>query len=261
MIDLGIWMIRGGSFGFDATTKLILAIVAILICVYDWKKNKRKDYLWVFLIGILIWTAVEIISQATGMREMPVHLLFGIEIPYYIGAILQGAAEGAYVAVLGLFIADSFFIKRDRRDSVLALIILLVPSILGLAVEGIQTPDYGGVVPSRRLMFTPMATIYLAISIVVSVVWLLKTNPEFRRRAIYMFVGMVAIAVVFTVFDYFSGVRWIEVGPVGGPWLHAPLLTEFGALNYDIFIEIAAAYVPFLVLPCVFRLIKSKQKE
>jgi len=34
-------MIRGGEFGFEFTKKLLLTAIAILIVVYDWKKNHR----------------------------------------------------------------------------------------------------------------------------------------------------------------------------------------------------------------------------
>ena len=40
-----VYMIRGGAFGFDFGYKLILSIITILICIYDWKTNdKRLDY-------------------------------------------------------------------------------------------------------------------------------------------------------------------------------------------------------------------------
>ena len=55
MIFESIFMIRGGSFGEDFGRKLIMSIIGLLICVYDWKTNdKRKDYFWVFIVGTII---------------------------------------------------------------------------------------------------------------------------------------------------------------------------------------------------------------
>lgn len=252
MVD--IWMIRSGAFGWDSTTKLILTLVAIAICLYDWKKNKRKDYIWVFIVGTVIWATVEMVQNLSGMRVMPTHVLFGLELPVWAGAILQGTSEGAYVAVIGLFVADRFFLKENRKEGLVGFAIILLPSAIHLMAEGIQPI---GTPTSQRLMFTPTSFIFLGAMILISVIWLVRTNSEFRRRGIYMYVGMVILAIVFTVFEVVGGARWIGIGPFASP-VPADMLISIGALSYDVFIEIAAAYVPFLVIPCVFRLIKPK---
>ncbi len=254
-----IWMIRGGEFGYEFTTKILLTLIAILIVVYDWKKNKRKDYLWVFLTGALIWASVEWLLQSTGTRSMPIQELFGIDIPRFLGVIFQGTSEGAYVAVVGLFVADRFFMQQTKnwKEGAVGIGIMVFLPLLRFAREGIQNPQVGlEDIPSRRLMFDLIGTIFIAIIVILSVVWILRTNPEFRRRAIYMFLGMVLLAVCFTIMEWIGGTRWIEMGPVGGPWDRATPLVEFGALAYDVVVEIAALYIQFLAIPCLLRLIK-----
>lgn len=257
MVD--IWMIRSGAFGWDSTTKLILTLVAIAICLYDWKRNDRKDYIWVFITGAIIWGGIELVQNLSGMRVMPSHVLFGVELPVWAGAILQGTSEGAYVAVIGLFVADRFFLKENFKEGVVGLAIMVVPSSLRLMFVGIQ--PYGiGIPSSERLMFTPIASIVLAIMVLSSVVWLVKTNATFRRRGIYMYIGMVILAVSFTTFEVLGGARWIGVGPASSI-VPADVVISVGALSYDIFIEIAGAYVPFLVIPCVLGLIKLRKNK
>ncbi len=260
---MGIFMIRGGEFGFEFTTKLLLTLIAILLVLYDWKKNDRKDYLWVFLTGTIIWATVELVLQIAGIRVMPTHELFGIEIPRFIGVIFQGSSEGAYVAVVGLFVADRIFIDKTKnvKEGLIGIVaIMLGMPLIGLLREGIQIPDVGNpLIPSRREMFTPVSTIFIAIFLIFAVVWILKTNPELRRRAIYMFLGMVILATCFTLLEWVGGTRWIEVGadPV---WTRAPALVEFGALAYDAIIEIAALYIPFLAIPCVLGVIRAEDR-
>ena len=257
MVDF-IWMIRGGSFGFDFNVKLALTLITILICLYDWKKNKRWDYFWVFLIGAIIWSLIELFNQLTGQRNMPNAILFGFEIPDYVAIPLQGISEGAFVAVLGLFIADRLFNKAKWIGGLIGVLIIIVPSALNLILNGIQIPEVGNpLIPSRRQMFTPAATIFFAIMVIITVVWLWKTNPEFRKRAYLLFISMLIIALIFTVFEYIGGTRWIEVGPLEGPWSRALPLIEFGALTYDIVVEIALAYMPFFAIPCALKLIRS----
>jgi len=260
MVDF-IWMIRGGSFGFDFNVKLALTIVAILLCLYDWKRNKRWDYFWVFLIGALIWSLTEVFNQLSGQRHMPDAYLFGFQLPLYISIPLQGTSEAAFVAVLGLFIADHLFDKRKWIGGMIGILIILTPTALNLIINGIQIPDVGNpLIPSRRQMFTPAATIFLAVMVIIAVVWLWKTTPEFRKRGYLLFISMLIIAVIFTILEWVGGTRWIEMGPVGGPWIRAPPPIEFGALTYDIVVEIAAAYMPFLAIPCALRLIKPTKQ-
>ncbi len=255
-----IWMIRGGEFGSDSTLKLILSIIAFAICIYDWKRNNRKDYIWVFIVGALIWAGVEIMQNMSGMRIMPDHVLFGVNLPVWAGAILQGTSEGAYVAILGLFVADRFFLKENRKEGIIGLAIMIVPSALRLIREGINHPIDTGVITSARAMFTPVSFIFLGTMVLISIIWLVRTDPEARRRGIYMYVGMVILAVVFTMTEVIGGTRWIGIGPDYGSIALADVATNIGALSYDIFIEIAAAYVPFLLIPYVFGLIRTKEK-
>ncbi|MHA1276865.1 MAG: hypothetical protein ACTSQI_07210 [Candidatus Helarchaeota archaeon] len=254
------WMIRAGEFGYDSTLKLILTLIAIAICIYDWKQNNRKDYFWVFLVGAMIWAGVEIMQNMSGMRLMPTHVLFGIELPVWAGAILQGTSEGAYVAVLGLFVADNFFLKENRKVGIVGLVIMIVPSTLRLIREGIHLPINPSIITSARAMFTPVSFIFLGTMVLISIIWLVKTTPEARRRGIYMYVGMVILAVIFTVTEVIGGTRWIGYGPDYGSIVLADVVSNIGALSYDIFVEIAAAYVPFLLIPYAFGLIRSKEK-
>jgi heme/copper-type cytochrome/quinol oxidase subunit 4 len=257
---MGIFMIRGGEFGFEFSTKLLLTLIAILIVVYDWKKNDRKDYLWVFITGTVIWASAELLLQLTGVRVMPVQEFFGIQIPRAVGVIFQGTSEGAYVAVVGLFVADRLVIQKTKnwKEGLTGILAIMVGlPLINFFRNGIQVPDVGNpAIPSRRLMFDPVGTIFIATLVIIGVIWILKTNPEFRRRAISMFLGMVLLAFCFTLFEWIGGTRWIEVGPELGPWLRAPPLVEFGALAYDVMIEIAALYVPFFAIPCMLRAIK-----
>ena len=73
----GIFIIRGGFFGFDWTHKLFYLLGGIALCIYDWKKNKRKDYFWVYLFGALLYI---------GVWRKQKWDTFGTEVNGYIGA-------------------------------------------------------------------------------------------------------------------------------------------------------------------------------
>ena len=54
----------------------------------------------------------------------------------------------------------------------------------------------------------------------------------------------------------------LETDEVGSPGnlRHAPPLIEFGALTFDIVIEITLMYLPYYALPCMWGLIKPKNE-
>jgi len=248
-----VWMIRGGAFGFDFHMKFALVIVTILICFYDWKRNNRKDYWWVFLIGAILWSVTELVLQLLGVRMIHSAYLFGVEIPFIFAVILQGISEGAFVTVIGLFIGDRL-LRRNWKEVVAGVGIMVAPFIISLLIYGVQIPDVGGDVPSRRLMFTPLATILLMSILVTMIIWFVKVNPTTRKRGYFLLFSMIIIGLLLNFFDYLIGTRWAEVGPISS-LVRAPLLLEIAVLLYDAVIEIAVAYMLFFIIATVARLI------
>jgi hypothetical protein len=264
-----VFMVRGGSFGEDFSLKLIISIVSFLVCVYDWKKNERYDYFWVFLTGSIIWTCAETILQLLGTRLIQQKYIFGIDITdqLWITIPLQGISEGAAIAIMGLFFGDLILNPETRKKGLIIfaflLSLLLINFYRGINFENV---DVGGNVPSRRNIFTPLSLIYLFLLILPAIYWLIKTNPESRKRATSMYLVMVIFATIWTLIEWLTGQRWIEMGiqnPDGtySNLRRAPPIVEFLALGYDVVIEIALAYVPFLAIPYLLRLIKTNKKE
>lgn len=266
-----IFMIRGGAFGEDFTGKLIWSIIALIACFYDWKmKGKRLDYFWVFLIGTLIWSTTELILQLIGTRVMQRKFLFGFEITSWLWLTipLQGISEGALPALIALFFGDRIMNEETRKRWIIIFIIFMVLAQLpsGIYFYGIHFNDVnvGGDVPSRRNMFTLMAIIYLSILIAPAIYWIITTDSEPRKRGIYMFILLLINTIYWTFWQCITGQRWIEVGIVNADGTfsnlrRAPPLIEFTALAYDVVIEIVLAYMPFLAIPYLLKLIKSEE--
>ena len=75
-----IYIIRGGFFGWEFTIKLLYVIFGLILCIYDWKKNKRKDYFWVLIFGTMLYIGSEIMLFLFGGRVMQEKFLFGINV-------------------------------------------------------------------------------------------------------------------------------------------------------------------------------------
>lgn len=112
-----IYMIRAGEFGAKLAPRLLFSFFAFGPVAWDLVRNRRLDYLWIFLTGLLIWTAAEAILQTGAVRTMVPQSLYGFPISPAAAILIQGAAEGASVAILGIFIADRLLKKGGARWS------------------------------------------------------------------------------------------------------------------------------------------------
>jgi hypothetical protein len=97
--------------------------------------------------------------------------------------------------------------------------------------------------------------------IVIGIIWLVKTDKKSRKRGLYMIGIMLILMIVWSFGEWFSGQRWIEVGPEEGPWTLAPPLLQFGMFLYDIVIEMGLFTVCFLAVPYLLKLIKPEKQE
>ncbi|MBD3254183.1 MAG: hypothetical protein GF383_03780 [Candidatus Lokiarchaeota archaeon] len=272
MISESIFMIRGGSFGEEFTLKLVMSLIGLGICLYDWKvNNNRKDYFWVFLVGTIIWSTAELVQQIIGTRVLQRKYLFGLDITnaFWLTIPLQGMSEGAFVAVVGMLFGDRMFDKKNRKYwigiFVIALIVRLAMALSnGINFNSVNAGDPS--VPSRRDIFPPIAVIFIISMCSIAIIWLITTTPPARKRGISMYLVMVIFIAWWTFTEWLTGQRWIELGMINADGSYsnlrrAPPLIEFLALTYDVVVEVSLIYVPFLAIPYWLGLIKTEDIE
>ncbi len=262
MLLESIFIVRGGFWGEEYDFKLLFAIVAIFICIIDWKLKDRKDYFWVLLIGFIFWSSVELLLQIIGVRDMPNRYLFGMEIPMWLSIPFQGLSEGVLVSIMSLFIADFYIDKETRKFSLITFAIVVVLITLVMFSHGIYTPNVGGDVPSRREVF-PIWELLIIVFIAPSIYWLYTAEKEVRRRGIYMFIIMFILGCIWYLVYWLSGQRWVEIGtknPNGtySNLRRAPPMLELMVILYNASVELALIYLPFLAIPYLLGLIKQK---
>ncbi|GAB4307989.1 MAG: hypothetical protein Kow0069_05860 [Promethearchaeota archaeon] len=252
-----VFMIRGGAFGTDFEAKLVMVAAAFAGVLYDWRRRGRLDYAWTFLFGTATWTLAELVLQTSGVREIHQATLFGAPLPFAASVTLQGASEGAVVAVLGLFCGDRMLEKGSRWRGALVLLLTTAAAATKALLGGPPDRDVGGDVPSRREVFAAGPVAFLSVVGALVVAWCWRTDSQTRRRVLAMFVSMVVFAGFWTLAEFVANARWIEVESAGGLVLAPPAL-QFGALAWDVVVEIALAYIPFFAVPRVLGLIKSQ---
>jgi len=267
-----VFMIRGGTFGFDFGYKLIIAIITILICIYDWKTNdKRLDYFWVFLTGTLIFCLFEVMMQFFGIRAIQEKFLFGINITTWLWLTipLQAISEAAFVAILGIFFSDKIMEEETRRQWTVYFIIVMVlryviPTIVLLSMGHNYADVNAGdpSIPSRRDIFAIGTIFSISILSFLALYWLIRTDSQSRKRGLYLIYVMLLISVVWTIGEWITGQRWIEVGIMNPDGSYSNLrradpLLEFVILTYDAVIEMTLIYTAFVAIPYLLKLIKS----
>ncbi|MHA1256194.1 MAG: hypothetical protein ACTSQD_00830 [Promethearchaeota archaeon] len=273
MIFESIFMIRGGAFGFDFGYKLIVSIITILICFYDWKTNdKRLDYFWVFITGTLIFIMAEIGMQFSGTRVLQEKFLFGVNITTWLWLTipLQAISEMTYLAVLGLLFSDKIMNEETRKHWTVYFIIVtilryIIPAIVLLSMghnyANVNAGDPS--IPSRRDIFAIETILSILILSFLTLYWLIRTDRETRKRALFLFYTVLGLSIAWTIGEWITGQRWIEVGIKNpdGTYSHlqrADPLLEFVILAYDVVIEMVLMYISFLAIPYLLKLIKSE---
>ncbi|MHA1732105.1 MAG: hypothetical protein ACTSU5_09180 [Promethearchaeota archaeon] len=248
-----VYMIRNGSFGTDFGVKVLMVVLALVACAYDWRTEKRGDYAWAMVFGTAVWTVVEVALQSTGVREIHRGVILGWELPAWFSILLQGASEGAVIAVLGVFCGDRIRDPGKRKVGVGVLVAVVVAVVLTTANQAAVTRDVGGDVASRREVFTVASVVFLSAVTLFVVVWLWKSPLPVRSRGIHMLVTTVVFATAWTLAEFFAKTRWIETGTPGN-FARAPPLIEFTTLSWDVVVEIGVMYVPFLAIPQLLHL-------
>ncbi|MHA1281726.1 MAG: hypothetical protein ACTSQP_04400 [Promethearchaeota archaeon] len=255
-----IYMIRNGLMGTSSELRFIFSLILIFACILEWKIAKSLDYFWVFIIGTIIWTFVELTLQISGIREMHQNSLFGIEIPFAISIIIQGAFEGATLTLIALIIGDLLLSKnqKSKKGEIFLLSIIFVILILIAFSQAKPYKDIGGNVASRRDMLFMPGMILLISFAIVDVIWFWRRSDIMaKKRAFMIFLIICIMGIVWTIAEVIANIRWIEIGTLDN-LQRAPPLIEIGAFAYDIIIEAGTAYVIFFIIPYELGLIKKK---
>ena len=248
-----IYIIRGAGFGRDFTPKLLIAFITIGIVMWDWRKQRRLDYLWVFVCGSLLWAAAEALLSLQGIRDMPIRTLFGRPLSLTLSWAIQGMSEGAFVAVVSLFVGDRI-LNRSTRISGLISGVVVLGTIALATFRSRQFLLYLGPA-SRRDLLDPRALLTLVVlSLVVIMFYVIR--KRWRQRTLMMFGFMVCLGAVWSSAQVAVGGRWVEIDSAGHGYERAGSLITFSALAFVVAVEIALVYVSFLAIPVFLGLMR-----
>lgn len=266
---MSFFIIRGGFFGFEYTYKVFWILVALAACIYDWRKNKRRDYFWVFLIGSFLYIGAEVGMFFSGARTFTDRFIFGIDISnlHWFTIPVAAIADVPVIAVFCLFIGDRLMNKETRKAGwiffSLYMILKNIIQFTVLAILGYKftSKDVGNPDIFARRDMLDLATVFsIAGMVVLTIVWLFFASKDARKRVLFMFLMMVAFMSTWSLGEWLTGQRWIETG-ADPTWTLAIPAYQFAFFAYDIVVEMGLFTLSFLAILYIFRSIRGRLRK
>jgi len=186
---------------------------------------------------------------------MPERYLLGYVLPTPISLLMQGIAEGATIALLGLFVGDRLIEPHSRKSGIAFLLLLCV----GILLREWQAAPTGAeaVVYSRRNLLTVASLLFLGVVATFNIAFYIR-NPAHRIRMRGMGGVILVIAGLWTPAQVLTGARWIALtGPSPESLVQAGWVTALAALTYSILVEISLLLVTLYTVPAALGLIRS----
>jgi len=177
-------------------------------------------------------------------------------LPLPVSALLQGMAEGAFVAVFSLFAGDRLQNKQTRTIVLFLFFTACVVLLFGAIFRADGMPPLTGP-PSRRNILAPRALVFLACMTLFNVIFWFKYKAH-RKRALAMAAAMLMLVTLWTLQQVYVGGRWVEIyDAASGAYVKAPFFISLLVMSFDVFFEMIMAYIPFLTLPVMLGGIKD----
>ena len=237
-------IVRIGDFATKANTKINYCLFSLGLCLEEYITNNSTDCFMILSFSTLIWTFIEFFLHASNTRIIKPMVYFynkndSVIVPHYLGLFLQGFQEGGCITTFGLYFGDRFF-SFNHNVCLHVLISLIVLNVCNKTKTTKQT--------SVRQVNTTGSLIAMS-SITLYNINSLYQYPEHRYRQISMFFVMMYVSSWWTITAWYNGFRKVIVYTKDNDGQTILKQNNFYdtaiVLSYDIFFEIAIAYLSF----------------
>ena len=222
--DTHYYIIRNGAFATKGEIKLLYSFISIYMC------QDNSEYTYLFVISTSGWTLVELVLQTYGTRKIHDMTFFGQPLHRAFSVLLQGAQEGGFVCVYGIWFAD----RLATHWNYLVLSNMFILSMI--VVNGYRTPITEQNA-SRRCITSFYPLLALTTTCIANTYAILYIETD---RPIRMFFVMILLGTIWTSGQVGLGMRSVSHGMEP-----ATTMETFAILMFDVLVEIACAYLPF----------------
>ena len=230
-------MTRNTVFSRSAFNKILYTIISLYITSFpNW------DYLKIYCVSTFIWSFVEYLLQKYKVRKISPMMLGNMIIPKPYSLLLQGSQEAGFLCVYSLYFTDQYLWEAH---SVLFLVWTLMAIYAHTIASQIFVFDTIKDMHSKRLVNDTRSIIVLGSVCLVDLYYL--NYVEFWRPFKFLMI-MSALGATWTSAQFSMKARNI----VGKDGAFISFREKMIVLAYDVFIEIAMAYMPFYILYGMF---------
>ena len=237
-------IVRIGDFATKANTKINYCFFSLGLCLEEYITNNSTDSFLLLGYSTLIWTIIEFFLHTSNTRIIKPMVFYydknnSVTLPHYLGLFIQGFQEGGFITTLGLYFGDRFY-SSIHNIFLHVLISLIVLNVCNKPETTIQT--------SIRQVNTTGSLLGMFIIILYNI-YSLYQYPEHRYRQFHMFFVMMYVSSWWTFAAWYNGFRKVGVYIKDDNDQYvlkkSNIFDTVMVLLYDIFIEIAMAYLTF----------------
>ena len=231
-------MTRNTVFSRSAFNKILYTIISLYIS----SLGDNWSYFKIYCISTFIWSYVEFLLQKYKVRKISPMLLGNVIVPRPYSLFLQGSQEAGFLCVYSLYFADQ--LSWDAQ-CVLFFLLTLTAIYAHTIVSQIFVYDKRKEMYSKRLVNDTKSVIVLGSVCLIDFYYL--SYIEFMRPFKFLMI-MSALGATWTTAQFSTKARNV----VGKDGEFISFKEKITVLAYDVFIEIAMAYLPFYILYGMF---------
>jgi hypothetical protein len=229
-------------------TRLLLAILAIAVATWFWRKENDRNYWIMLLSGVFFQGALEWLLGLAGMRGADYSLtVFGLELRSMAAHLVQGVAEGGILCMMSYWFLDIVRRPRDKRRwrgylAACGLIVILA-STVGYLARGHE-------ISSPRPMFGLSTTVLIFNFVLLAalVITWFKGADAFYYLGLWFAGCFVYVVLTFSTLQIW-GARFIAERAADGSFVAASPSEQFWYMLYSHLFEVAGGKIHYFVIP------------
>jgi len=242
---LDLIMVRTYDHTFFYEVRLLIALYGFLASLYFFLVEKDRDFLTMFLFGMLAQWLLEVLLWQTGARGGDYSLtLFGAQLSGLQATLLRGFSEGGPIGFFGYAFLNAVTTPGQLRRIILTVGLALV--FLSGILVGVLAQEHA--VTSVRPMMKPGFLGLISITLLITLILTLALGRRaWRHLGLYALGSLVYFVISFEPLHWL-GARYVALNYAGG-YVEQTGALGYGAMWLSYLIELTASKLHYFILP------------
>jgi hypothetical protein len=241
-------------------TRMLLAILAIAIATFLWRRRGDQNY-WIMLAaGVIFQGAIEWLLDIAGSRGPDYSLsFFTLDLRGFPAFVVQGFAEGGILSMMSYWFLD--IVRRPSSERrwrgylAMCVLVVVLASVVGLLARGQE-------ITSPRPMFglSPVALVFDFLFVASFVILWLKGNDGFHYLGLWYAGCFIYVVLTFSTLQVW-GARVIGERAADGSFVVSSLSEQFWYMLYSHLFEVAGFKIHYFAIPFALGLLSLPRRS